>query len=565
MKKLLVHHLIAGLFLIIAVAGCAAQKQTTAAPTRPVKLLPEREMNEEAYHHFTNGVIYEQEGMVEEAAHEYEQALTYEPLSFDIRMALGQLYLGMNRPAQALDTFLPIADKTADTHRLIGDCFRSLRQDAEAENAYRRAWATDSANVALNYQLGAYAARANRIDEAAKYLRNAAALSGNTELFVQIAQMYADLKLYDSAAVVIESALRQNPKDAGLFSALAVYQYSAGKAEAAKEALKRGIAVDSSNARLIAQLIESYNAEDNLDSLRYYGEKLLALDAPEPLVIERIGIVMMRADQKDLAETLYRKLLDRDPVNRYALFYLGRIEIERKQWAPALGYFNRLVAVDSTMPDGWTNLALIRQQQQLPDSALKTLEAAMAVVKEERSNVQLFYAQLLSQSNRSDSAITILNNVLAEGGDSIRALFQLGAEYEKQGEFDRAVESFAAVLKTDPDNHQALNFLGYMLADKGVRLEEALAMIEKAVKAEPENGAYLDSFAWVLYRLGRYDEALIQIQKAIKLTNNDPIVIEHLGDIQYALGNLESARDAWKTVLALDPNNKTVPDKLRRQ
>jgi len=417
----------------------------------------------------------------------------------------------------------------------------------------------------LNYQLGAYAARANRIDEAAKYLRNAAALSGNTELFVQIAQMYADLKLYDSAAVVIESALRQNPHDAGLYSALAIYQYNADKPEAAKEALKRGIAVDSSNARLIAQLIESYNAENNLDSLRYYGERLAALDAPEPLVIERIGIVMMRADQKDLAETLYHKLLERDPVNRYALFYLGRIEIERKQWTPALSYFNRLVAADSTMPDGWTNLALIRQQQQLPDSALKTLEAALAVVKEERDNVLLFYAQLLSQSNRSDSAITILDSVLAEGGDSIRAFFQLGAEYEKQGEFDRAVESFAAVLKIDPENHQALNFLGYMLADKGVRLDDALAMIEEAVKSEPENGAYLDSFAWVLYRLGRYDEALIQIQKAIKLTNNDPIVIEHLGDIQYALGNLESARDAWKTVLALDPNNKTVPDKLRRQ
>ncbi len=549
--------------VVLLLAGCAGKKQV-APPAEPLRPKPADQMSEEAYHHFTNGVIYEQEGLVEEAAREYEQALTYEPLAFDIRMALGQLYLAMNRPSQALDTFLPIADKTSETYRLIGDCFRTLKQDVEAESAYKRAWQSDSTNVALNYQLGVYAARANRFDEAARYMRSAAAGSGNAELFSQIAQMYSELKMYDSAAVVIESALRLSPNDPTLYSRLAVYHYNGGKIAESKAALHRGIDAVKTDARLVAQLIETFNAEGNVDSMRVYGEKLATLEAADNVAFERIGIVLRRAGLEDVAERVYRKLLERDTTNRYALFYLGRICVERQDWFQARGYFDRLIASDSTMPDGWTNLALIEQQQQRPDSALHILEMALGVVATERDNIKLFYAQVLSQTSRGDSAIVVLKQILAEGGDSVRALFQLGAELEKQKDYDAAARAFEQILTIEPEHHPTLNFLGYMLADRGIRLEESLNMIERALKAEPENGAYLDSYAWALHKLGRNEEALIQIQKAVKVTNNDPIVIEHLGDIQFALGHLESARDAWKTALAFDPGNKTLQDKLNR-
>ena len=164
----------------------------------------------------------------------------------------------------------------------------------------------------------------------------------------------------------------------------------------------------------------------------------------------------------------------------------------------------------------------------------------------------------------SDSAITVLKNAIADGGDTIRALFQVGAEYEKLKDIPKSVESFELLLSISPDHHPTLNYLGYMLAERGERLPEALDMIERALKAEPDNGAYLDSYAWVLYKMQRYQEALIQIQKAVTKTNNDPVVIEHLGDIQYALGNLKDARDAWQTALAFDPQNKNLKEKLSR-
>ncbi len=490
-----------------------------------------------------------------------------EPLSYDIRLSLGTLYLNLSRPALAIDALLPISDKDANIYQLLGEAFRAQGQDTEAEEAFRRAWATDSTNVNTNYQLGVYAVKSNRIDEAARYFRIAAQASGNWELFAQIAEMYSNFQQFDSAAVFIEHAIRLNQSDPSLYARHAVYLYSAGRRGESKEVLQRAVAIHPNDARLLAQLIETYNAEANLDSVRVYADKMINLgevSGTDRIVYERIGAVLIRARLTQQAAGIFQKTLRFDPENRYALFYLGRMEIDSSRFDNAKIYFDRLIAVDSTVPDGWTNLAYVYQQKKDLDKAEDVLELAARHVTSDRDNIQFFLAQILSQKEMSDSAIVVLKSAIAEGGDTIRALFQVGAEYEKMKDFPKSVESFELLLSINPDHHQTLNYLGYMLAERGERLPEALDMIERAIKAEPENGAYLDSYAWVLYKMQRYQEALIQIQKAVTKTNNDPVVIEHLGDIQYALGNLKDARDAWQTALAFDPQNKNLKEKLSR-
>ena len=524
-------------------------------------------MHPDAYHHFTNAVIFEQEGAYEEAVKEYEVALSYEPLNYDIRVALGTLYLNLNRPASAVDALLPITAKTSEVYQLLGDAFRVQGQDLEAEESYRRAFASDSTNVNINYQLGVYAVRGNRVDEAAQYFRRAAIGSGNFELFAQIAEMYANAQQFDSAAVYIESAIRLNQSDPSLFARQAIYLYSSGKKAESKQVLQHAILIHPSDARLIAQLVETYNAENNLDSVRIFSEKLVELKeikAEDRVVFERIGAVLMRANQRDIAKKVFLKTLNFDPENPYALFYLGRMEADSSRYDAAKVYFDRLVAADSTVPDGWTNLAFLYQQKKQLDSAEMVLELPSRHVISDRDNIQFFLAQILSQKNMSDSAIAVLKNAIVEGGDTVRALFQTGAEYEKVKNFEKASEAFELLLTIEPNHHPTLNYFGYMLADRGERLPEALDMIERAIKSEPESGAYLDSYAWVLYKLGRYQEALVQIQKAVAKTNNDPVVIEHLGDIQFALGNVQNARDAWTTALAFDPNNKGLQAKLKQ-
>ena len=133
--------------------------------------------------------------------------------------------------------------------------------------------------------------------------------------------------------------------------------------------------------------------------------------------------------------------------------------------------------------------------------------------------------------------------------------FDLGAAYERKGDFEQAEQAFNRSLEYKPDFAEALNYYGYMLADRGVQLPRAREMIEKAVKAEPKNAAFLDSLGWVLYKLNQPAAALPQLLKAIELSEEpDATLYEHLGDIRAALKETAKAQEAWRKSLAIEPN-----------
>jgi tetratricopeptide (TPR) repeat protein len=557
-------HLAISVLAAMFISGCAASKPTTKPALAPRAADVQKEMNPDAYNHYTNAIIYEQEQVWDEAIKEYEVALSYAPLSYDIRMALGLLYFNMNRTSQALDVLLPIPEKTGDTYRLLGDCYRQLNRDDEAWAVYKRALTDDSTDVSLNYNLGLLAAKNRKIEEAAKHFQVAAHYSGNAELFQQIAEMYATIGMFDSSTVLLERAITLNTDDPSLYSRLSVYYHAGGKKLESKNALHRGVRNYPNDATLRAQLIETYNSENNLDSVAIVARQLVDLSSTDKVIYERIGQVLLRARLDTLAEASFKKALAIDITSRYAMFYLGRLMMDRKEYDSARTYFARLVAVDSTSPDGWVNLAFIYEQEKQPDKSLELLQQALTHVTADRDNVHFYLAQLLAGKQMSDSSLVLLKQVIAEGGDTVRALFMIGVQYEHDSNFEKAVETFDLLLSVDSTNAQALNYLGYLLADKNVRLDESLQMIRKAVAADTANGAYLDSYAWVLYRMGRLDEALTQIKKALTIIKDDATVLEHLGDIQMALGNANEARNAWQEALRVDPKNDKLRAKLNQ-
>jgi len=124
--------------------------------------------------------------------------------------------------------------------------------------------------------------------------------------------------------------------------------------------------------------------------------------------------------------------------------------------------------------------------------------------------------------------------------------FMRGAMYEKQKKFDVAEAEFRKVLENNPKNPSALNYLGYMLADRNVRLQEALQMISKALEADPNNGAYLDSLGWVYYRMDKLPEAERNLRMAMERYSRDPTVHDHLGDVLFKEGKIKEAIAQWQ-------------------
>jgi tetratricopeptide (TPR) repeat protein len=184
----------------------------------------------------------------------------------------------------------------------------------------------------------------------------------------------------------------------------------------------------------------------------------------------------------------------------------------------------------------------------------------------------MMMAQLYEKAKQFDDASKSLDAAekLSSGpGDQLTIWFMRGALYEKMNNLPLAEGEFRKVLSVSPDHAGALNYLGYMLTDRNVRLNEALTMIQKALSRDPNNGAYLDSLGWVYFRMGRYAEAETSMRRAVDLVPSDPTMYDHFAEVLMQQKKVNEAVKAWEESLrewqASSPADKDAAemDKVR--
>ena len=163
----------------------------------------------------------------------------------------------------------------------------------------------------------------------------------------------------------------------------------------------------------------------------------------------------------------------------------------------------------------------------------------------------------IKQWNEAEQNIDKANSLSTKQEDKDYAIFVAGSIYERQKNTTRLKKNSAKSWPDDPKNAMALNYLGYMLADRGTRLDESLGYIRRAVALDPNNGAYLDSLGWAYYKMGNYELAEENLRRASERIGNDPTVHDHLGELYQKTGRLKLAAANWQR--SLEEWNKTIP------
>jgi Flp pilus assembly protein TadD len=171
---------------------------------------------------------------------------------------------------------------------------------------------------------------------------------------------------------------------------------------------------------------------------------------------------------------------------------------------------------------------------------------------------------LQSGAKRYPEAIEALKRAVALDQTNDRYYFNLGAAYERLGDFDNAVTAMRKAIELNPQGANALNYLGYMYADRGINLDESIELVRRALMIEPENGYYIDSLGWAYFRKGMLDEAMQELKRAVASVPDDSVIVEHLGDIYFDLKMFREAQEAWERSLQLQPENETVDGKLKK-
>ena len=207
-----------------------------------------------------------------------------------------------------------------------------------------------------------------------------------------------------------------------------------------------------------------------------------------------------------------------------------------------------------------------------PDAAIEVLEN-LARTHSSLAMVHSSLGDAFRQMERFEEAVRAYDTALAQYEEEVNGqwfiYYARGISHERLDKWVEAEADFRKALELNPEQPQVLNYLGYSLVEKQVKLDEALGMIERAVAARPDSGYIVDSLGWVLFRLGRYDEAVAPMERATELMAIDPIVNDHLGDVYWSVGRFLEAEFQWKRALSFvdfgDASQEADPDRIRRK
>ncbi|WP_223423184.1 tetratricopeptide repeat protein [Tateyamaria pelophila] len=207
-----------------------------------------------------------------------------------------------------------------------------------------------------------------------------------------------------------------------------------------------------------------------------------------------------------------------------------------------------------------------------PDAAIEVLEQ-LAKRFGDLAIVHSTLGDVLRQQDKFEEAVVAYDRALELTDDGARAAWFLyyarAISLERIKEWPRAEADFRMALELNPGQPQVLNYLGYSLVEKQIKLDEALSMIEEAVAASPDSGYIVDSLGWVLYRLGRYEEAVEYMERAVELLPIDPVVNDHLGDVYWAVDRKREAQFQWTRALSFvdpdDADGEADPERIRRK
>lgn len=303
-------------------------------------------------------------------------------------------------------------------------------------------------------------------------------------------------------------------------------------------------------------------AKRHAEARREFEEVLkIAPDSADALF--SIGVLALQQNDLAEAEAQFNRFLALPVADKnYAYFFLGQIAEERRQFAGALAHYARVSGGEYYIQARMRGARLLVNQGNL-EEARRQLSSAKASSAEERVQLGVAEAGLLRDAKQPRAAFELLESLLAKQPEQTDLLYESALLAEKLGQFELMEIRLRKLIELRPEGAQGYNALGYSLADRNLRLDEARVLIEKALALSPEDYFILDSMGWVLYRQGDLSAALGYLEKA-HARKDDPEIAAHIGEVLWALNRRDEARTAWLEAQRKHPENEALAETIKK-
>jgi tetratricopeptide (TPR) repeat protein len=520
----------------------------------------------DALANFVEGMAFEENGEMDRALEAYRKVLNVDPGQAQLAARVAGLLIQQDDFPQAIDVLkdaIKANPNNAEPYQQLAFIYlKYLKKTDQAIDYANRAIAINPADAEGYQRLVEIEVVAGQEKKALEVLDRAAKVSSNDPAFwMRLGKLYM--------AILFKSDSQPKPDEL----------------KKTNEIFKKAAEHAGDDPAVLKEIADYYAASQQLKEAIPLYLRVLELQPDDANAREKLATGFILTNQRDKAVEMLEQIIKEHP-EKYQSYDLlaqvlddearslqraNRLEEAKAKFAKVAANYEQSLLINPNHPSTYLHLA------ELLLGPLRDADRAVKLLTEARRRFpgapEIVYYLAIAQreAKQSQQAVATFEEALHEAqldedDDVINAkfYFNYGAAAEQAGLYEKAADLLRKSIALDPANSaEAYNYIGYMWADHNMNLDEAEAMIKRALESEPNNASYLDSLGWVEFRKGKFDQALSDLLRAAKaVEHDDPVVFEHIGDTYLKLNRVPEALDAWQKALALDPKNKTLAAKI---
>lgn len=545
--------------MLAATLGCAQQHAPVPVTTTPVQAPPSAEA--QAIYSYLAYRELLQENKSDKAALALEQAIALKS-SPELYLELGNLHWRASRFSDALLVLNQGLTKYPDSEALLSTLAKTYAAQGRFDDAvlilddYRK---KRPEMIDLAHEAALYRMEQGRFGEAVDRLSAIPEKDSDQTTKFLLGKGYFGLELYDKAITAFQQAVAADPEYYNAWIELGLtYEVQKNYIDA-ERVFSKLVELGIANQQILFRLIELNLKLNNPDQAVSYVQQ--AGDDPA-LGLEAANLLLNREFYDHAAEIL-DPMAQENPIPRDALFFLAVLEYEgRDNPEKAMTYLESIPEDHHHYERSLIfRIHLLYRKNDRAGAKALCQKAMDSFPKQPEFHIIM--AEMHEHDGEYQQALDLMLKAATTWPDNTTILYRLGMVYDRMDHRDQAMLVMDKIISKDPEHGDALNYLGYSLAEQGRDLERAELLIVGALKVKPDNGYFVDSLAWVYFKQGKHRQAWQEIRRAVRLVDSDPVIWEHYGDIARALNLLTEARRGYEKAVALEGDNiEEVRDKL---
>jgi tetratricopeptide (TPR) repeat protein len=514
-------------------------------------------------------------GDFEQSIKLFEQCLKINPNEAAAHYELGALYMQFGESESALVSSSKAAEMVPTNYYyrlLYAEILKSTQQLAEAAEELEKIKEDfpDKLTAYLDLSL-IYVLQKEYQKAIATYDELEEKMGASAEIKLKKQYLYIQSGQVNKAAEEIEALIELEPDQLEYYLLLAEIYAVNGMEDKALKAYKNAAERFPSESRIQLSLAEFYRGKGQykkaLDHLKVaFADPNLDIDHKVKTILAFFELADRNPSYTGDIEELGKILLEVHPNDARVLTINGDIALNSNRTAEARKFFTRAVEIDDSRFPIWSQLMVLEADMNAFDTLLIHATQASELFPNQPvcyyfkgyAESRLEKHEDAAESYKHGASIVIDNDLLL-----LQFYLGMGDAYNESGEYELSDEAFSKALSLDSNNTVALNNYAYYLSLREEKLERALKMSARSNLLEPNQPTYLDTYAWIFYKLERYEEAREQMEKAIKYGGESSgVILEHMGDILYQLGDKDKAMEFWKKAIEKDDHSEFLEKKI---